>query len=154
MVDSVLHDILKDELAGLERVVALLHAEHEVLTRARIDDLAGISEQKEQAVQSLEKLSAVRRNMLTASNIPDDGSAIAEWLLVHDPRSLALWETLIDLARQASQFNRNNGQLLACREEANRALMNVLLSGREIENGYTADGRLSHAAARRPLDRA
>lgn len=154
MTDTALHAALKDELAGLELVISLLHEEQETLTRARIDQLAIISENKSRAIANLEHFSVERRALMMARNIPDDGSAISEWLTQHEPALLETWETLIDLARQAAQYNRSNGQLIASREEANRALMNLLLSERDTDNGYTADGRLSHAAARRRLDRA
>lgn len=154
MTNTALHAALKDELAGLERVIAILHEEQETLTRARIDHLADISENKSRAIAELEHLTAERRVLMLARNIPDDGSAISDWLTQHEPALLETWKTLIDLARQAAQYNRSNGQLIASREEANRALMSLLLAERETENGYTADGRLSHGASRRPLDRA
>ena len=149
-----LHAAVKDELASLERVIAILHEEQETLTRARIELLADISEKKSQAVSTLEHHSAERRALMLACDIPDDGSAISEWLSSHDPELLETWQTLIDLARQAAQYNRSNGRLISSREEANRALMNVLLTEQGIESAYTADGRLSHIASRRPLDRA
>lgn len=154
MTDNTLHSALKDELAGLERVIAILHEEKETLTRARIDHLAEIAQTKSQAIAELELLSAERRALMQARNIPDDGSAISDWLTQHEPDLLETWETLIDLARQAAQYNRANGQLISHREEANRALMSLLLAERDTDNGYTADGRLSHGASRRPLDRA
>ncbi len=155
MSNTALHTALKDELAALERMIAILHEEQETLTRARIEQLADISEKKNQAVAELEHLTAERRLLMLSRNIPDDGSAISEWLTQHEPSLLEPWQTLIDLARQAAQFNRSNGRLLASREEANRALMGLLLNEHSVEDsGYTADGQLSHKANRRRLDRA
>ncbi len=154
MTDTTLHAALNDELASLERVISILHDEQEMLARARIDHLADIAENKSRAIAELEHFTAERRALMLARNIPDDGSAISDWLTRHEPALLETWETLIDLARQAAQYNRSNGQLISSREEANRALMSLLLAERETDNGYTADGRLSHGASRRPLDRA
>lgn len=154
MKDTVLHAIIKDELASLERMLVILREEQDTLTRARIDHLSDITEQKNRAIAELERLSAERRTLMAARNIPDDGSAISAWLETHEPSLLETWETLIALARQASQYNQSNSQLLNSREEANRALMGLLISEHEIENSYTADGRLSHTTSRRPLDRA
>lgn len=154
MTDIALHGALKDELAALERMIGILHEEQETLTRARIEHLAEVSENKSRAVAELEHFTAERRVLMLARSIPDDGSAISEWLSRHEPDLLETWQTLIDLARQAAQYNRSNGRLLASREETNRALMGLLLAERGLENGYTADGQLSHSAARRPLDRA
>lgn len=155
MPDIALHAALKDELAALERMIALLQQEQEVLTRARIEQLAEISDQKARQVAQLEHLTAERRSLMLARNIPDDGSAISDWLSRHEPDLLETWQTLIDLARQAAQYNRSNGRLIASREEANRALMGLLLNERSVEDtGYTADGQLAHKANRRRLDRA
>lgn len=154
MPDLSLHTALNDELAALERMIAILKEEQETLTRARIENLAEISENKNRAISELEHLTAERRALMVVRNIPDDGSAISDWLAQHEPALLETWQTLIDLARQAAQHNRNNGRLLASREEANRALMELLLAERGLESGYTADGQLSHSTTRRPLDRA
>lgn len=154
MADMALHSALKDELACLELIVALLKEEQEVLARARIDQLSDITSNKTKLVAELESLSATRRTLMQARNIPDDGSAIANWLAIHESSSLSLWQTLIDLARQAATYNRSNGKLLANREEANRNLMRILLAEQDTETGYSADGRISHSASRRPLDRA
>lgn len=154
MTDTALHCALKDELAALERVVALLHDEQRVLTHARIEQLADISEQKSRAVAELENLTATRRALVQAREIPDDGSAISAWLSSHEPALLETWETLIDLAREASQLNKSNGKLIAGREEANRTLLNLLLADHEAGDSYSADGHLAHRAPRRPLDRA
>ncbi|WP_177187725.1 flagella synthesis protein FlgN [Formivibrio citricus] len=149
-----LHSALKDELACLEQVVALLKKEQEVLASARIDQLSDITNNKTRLVAELENFSAVRLALMQTHNIPDDGSAIAGWLATHAPSSLDLWKTLIDLARQAAAYNRSNGQLLSGREEANRNLMRILLAEQDAETGYSADGRISHSSTRRPLDRA
>lgn len=154
MADMALHSALKDELACLEQVVALLKEEQEVLARARIEQLSNITNNKTKLVAELESFSATRRTLMQARDIPDDGSAIADWLAMHEPTSLPLWQTLIDLARQAATYNRSNAQLLAGREEANRNLMRILLTEQDTETGYSADGRISHSASRRPLDRA
>ena len=154
MESSPLHNAIKDELAVLEQVVATLKREQEVLASARIEQLTDITENKTKLVAELETLSARRSSLMQASNIPDDGSAITSWISLHEPATLPLWQTLIDLARQAAQYNRSNGKLLASREEANRNLMRILLSEQDADSGYSADGRMSLSTSRRRLDRA
>lgn len=154
MADQALRSAIEDELAALEKMVALLQQEQEVLAHARIDQLADITENKTRLVAELETLTSRRRAVMSGREIPDDGSAIAEWLATHEPATLPVWQNLIELARQAAQRNNGNRQLLASREEANRNLMRVLLEEQDAESSYSANGRLTHSAARRPLDRA
>ncbi len=155
MAESALHTALKDELVSLEKVIILLKQEQDLLARARIDELASLTQAKISTVTQLEQLSTARKAQMSALDIPDDGSAISAWLGKHDPLALESWETLLEMAKQAAQYNRSNGQLLASREEANRALMNILISQQEAETAYNADGLLSHGGTtRRRLDRA
>lgn len=155
MAESALHKVLKDELVSLEKVITLLKQEQDLLARARIDELAVLTQTKISAITQLEHFSTTRKAQMSALDIPDDGSAISAWLGKHDPLALESWETLLEMAKQAAQYNRSNSQLLASREEANRALMNILISQQEAETAYTADGLLSHGGAtRRRLDRA
>lgn len=155
MAESALHTALKDELASLEKVIILLKQEQDLLARARIDELAALTQTKISAVAQLELLSASRKAHMSALDIPDNGSAISAWLGKHDSLALESWETLIEMAKKAAQYNRSNSQLLASREDANRSLMNILISQQEAETAYTADGLLSHGGAtRRKLDRA
>lgn len=155
MAESALQTALKDELASLERVIVLLKEEQDILTRARIDQLAKITEEKNRAIAELEQFSTNRQTVMSSHDIPDDGSAISAWITQHDPAALELWETLIDLAKQAAQYNRSNGKLLASREEANRTLMNILIADHDADTSYTANGRLSHnSATRRRFDKA
>ena len=154
MNDAALHTAIRNELACLEQMISLLIKEQEALTRARIDHLSQISTQKVALVNQLEAFSAARQAILAEHQIADERSAISNYLQQNVPLALSDWESLLNHAQQAAQYNQANGKLLQAREEANRTLMNILNQEQESDTGYSADGPHIQNHVRRPLDRA
>lgn len=154
MSHNALQTAIQNELACLEKMISLLLEEQEALTRARIDQLSQISEQKTQLVNTLEAHSAARQAAMAAQQVPDERAAITEWLTHNAPALLSEWNALLACAAKAAQYNQSNGKLLQSREEANRTLINILNQEHDQDTGYSADGRHTYNHSRRPLDRA
>lgn len=152
MHNQAISSALEAEIAGLERLLVILHDEQAILIGAHIDRLADLLPLKSQLLLELENATQMRRNAFSASGIADNASAITDWLAGSAPDQKARWEKLLSLAQQAAHFNRSNGQLIQNREEAQRVFLNSLAKTEDA--AYTANGRVISSSNRRPLDQA
>lgn len=140
------------EIAGLERLLVILHDEQTILTGAHIDRLADLLPRKSQLLIELENATNARQAVFQKIGITDHPDSINTWMASAGPELQAKWEALIALARQAAHFNRSNGQLIQNREEAQRIFLNSLT--KTDDTAYTANGRVINRNNRRPFDQA
>lgn len=150
---SLLVSAIDNELLEVERLVALIQSEQDVLVSRHLDQISPILELKVQALQVLE--SATRHRVAVAEALGlNSTDSISDFFIVNPP-ALGQWQRLLLQAKLAEVLNRSNAQLVQCHEEANHHLMGMLSQQKNQEIAYSADGRLSHQSGLgRPFDRA
>ncbi|WP_297576282.1 flagellar export chaperone FlgN [uncultured Deefgea sp.] len=148
-----LYSSIAIELLEVERLVALMQREQDILVSRQFDQMNDLLVLKARAVQQLEMAtqsrlqSAQQLNLHTASQLSD--------YLLGDRKIAPQWQQLQQQAKLAAVLNRSNAQLVQCHEEANRHLLSLLSQEKNQEIAYSANGRLRHQSAiGRPLDRA
>lgn len=150
---SQLHTAIQTELLEVERLVALMQREQDILVSRQLDQISPILELKTQALLQLEAVTRQRITLAEASNL-QSADDVTQFLQL-DPAALAQWQQLQLQAKFAEVLNRSNAQLVKCHEEANHHLMSLLSKQKNQEMAYSADGRLSHQPGLgRPFDRA
>ncbi len=150
---SQLHTAIQTELLEVERLVALMQREQDILVSRQLDQISPILELKTQALLQLEAVTRQRIALAEASNL-QSADDVTQFLQL-DPAALAQWQQLQLQAKFAEVLNRSNAQLVKCHEEANHHLMSLLSKQKNQEMAYSADGRLSHQSGLgRPFDRA
>ncbi len=150
---SQLHTAIQTELLEVERLVALMQREQDILVSRQLDQIPPILELKTQALLQLEAVTRQRITLAEAANL-QSADDLTQFLQL-DPAALAQWQQLQLQAKFAEVLNRSNAQLVKCHEEANHHLMSLLSKQKNQEMAYSADGRLSHQSGLgRPFDRA
>lgn len=150
---SQLHTAIQTELLEVERLVALMQREQDILVSRQLDQISPILELKTQALLQLEAVTRQRITLAEAANL-QSADDLTQFLQL-DPAALAQWQQLQLQAKFAEVLNRSNAQLVKCHEEANHHLMSLLSKQKNQEMAYSADGRLSHQSGLgRPFDRA
>jgi flagellar biosynthesis/type III secretory pathway chaperone len=144
---------IEAELLEVERLVALIQREQDVLVSRHLDQISPILELKTLALQQLEVVT--RERIAVADRLDLKSASDVSEFLQFDSSALAQWQQLQLQAKLAEVLNRSNAQLVKCHEEANHHLMSLLSKQKNQEMAYSADGRLSHQSGLgRPLDRA
>ena len=150
---SQLHTAIHTELLEVERLVALMQREQDILVSRQLDQISPILELKTQALLQLEIMTRQRIALAEVSNL-HSADDVTQFLQT-EPTALAHWQQLQLQAKFAEVLNRSNAQLVKCHEEANHHLMSLLSKQKNQEMAYSADGRLSHQSSLgRPFDRA
>ena len=141
------------ELLEVERLVALMQREQDILVNRQFDQMNDLLVLKTRAVQQLEMATQCRVQCAQQLNLHTT-SQLSDYLL-GDRKIAPQWQQLQQQAKLAEVLNRSNAQLVQCHEEANRHLLSLLSKEKNQEIAYSANGRLRHQPTLgRPLDRA
>lgn len=155
MTGQALTDAIRTEIAGLERLLAILKEEEAALIGAHIDRLSEIIPTKSLLISELEQASQARKAQMQAEGVSDHRDTIASWLSQQSGTQQQQWQHLLKLAEEAAQYNRSNGRLIQSREEAQRAFLNSINHQQANGDiGYTASGRITGHNKRRPFEKA
>ncbi|QKJ67988.1 flagellar protein FlgN [Deefgea piscis] len=148
-----LNQAITIELLEVERLVALMQREQDILTTRQFDQINDLLILKTRAVQQLEIATQSRMQCARQLNL-HTASQMNDYLSV-DSKIAPQWRHLQQQAKLAEVLNRSNAQLVQCHEDANRHLLSLLSQEKNQEIAYSANGRLRHQQTLgRPLDRA
>lgn len=144
--DALLH--LNNELAEMQKFVALLTSEQQSLLNNDTDSLLALSDAKTRAVSQLTEMGSSRRKALLTNST----DTMEKWAAQHAPNSLAVWSNIRKLAAQAQQLNSTNGELIHSRMRSNQQALNVLYTASKNAAGlYGADGQANISSTGRHL---
>jgi flagellar biosynthesis/type III secretory pathway chaperone len=144
---------LAAEIAAVQRFVALLGEEKQVLGNGKTEELTRVIEAKGKLAEELTALGAARQAALVALGVPESSSAVENWLRAQkNPRLLEGWQTLQQLAREAQTLNELNGQCIALLSRNNRQLMDALAGQQASAATYGPDGQTPRGAGLRIRD--
>lgn len=142
------------EAAALQRFVALLERERKVLIKGEVDRLFDIVREKNDLAVQLALLSTQRGSVLAADGLAPDRSGMAAWFAAHPAASDAqgVWSSLLSLASEARELNRDNGNLIQLRLQHNAQALEALLGANASLKLYGPDGQSTPASGHRISD--
>lgn len=132
--------LAEEEAKVVAAFVQTLHQEQEALVAGQIDQILPLSGAKEVYCQRLDRFARQRLMLLSASGITA-GAALDNWLSAQEQPVRTAWQSLLKLAEEARNINRQNGQLIASRMQSNSQALNVLLSAADRASLYGPDGQ-------------
>ncbi len=142
--------LVRDEHLQLAGFVELLKQEEALLVENSIDPLLTLASEKTERYRGLQRLSDERVVLFARMGIPVSGNAIRA-TLSPDPEALALWNEVVDLAREAHRRNALNGRLIAERLQNNQQALTTLLMAAEQPQIYGPDGQARPTGGSRHL---
>lgn len=152
---SSLGRMLESEADAVSAFVFLLREEQEALTAGNADALPGIVGRKAAASATLASISAARNAELSRQGHAIDKAGVETWLKANagDRAAVAAWHRLQELAAEARELNRLNGDLIRLRMSHNAQMLEILLAANR-QDLYGADGQTSATTTRRIIDSA
>lgn len=133
--------LIEDEAALLDDFVALLKREESLLIDAQTDALLELAEHKTRMYRRLQFLSDERSRLFAASRLALNNDTMRR-ALAQDAAATSCWERLIELARDASERNRINGQLISERMQNNQQALTILMAAASQPSAtYGPDGQ-------------
>ncbi len=132
------------EVTAVQRFLALLELEQDLLVKGEVDDLIDLALQKNALAAQITALGSRRTEALAAAGLPADRPEIDAWLAVHPSESRArdAWNSLMSLAGQAHEVNRANGDLIQIRMQHNAQALEALLGSNAAHS--LRPGRAKH----------
>lgn len=131
--------LIDSEAVLLRAFIALLEREETLLIAGDADALLALSHDKTDRFHKLQRLHADRALLLGRMRRPDTDASVRE-LCAPLPDTLARWDEIHGLAREAQRRNALNGKLVAERMQHNQAALSVLLSAANRPQLYDSAG--------------
>ena len=142
--------LIDSEAALLRAFVALLEREEALLIAGEADALFALTDEKTDRYRRLQRLHEDRALLLGRMARPATEASIRE-LCASLPDTLAYWDEIRELAREAQRRNALNGKLVAERMRHNQAALAVLLTAADRPQLYDAGGMARTTGAGRHL---
>ena len=142
--------MIDSEATLMRRFIEVLEHEEAMLIAGDTDNLLAMSQEKSDFYRALQQHHDSRSLLLSRQNLPNNDASIR--LVCKDlPDTLARWNELLELARQAKERNENNGRLIAERMQHNQAALSILLAASDGLQLYDAEGMARPAGRGRHL---
>lgn len=133
---------IEGEVALLTRFVELLQREQASLAQGVAEDLPQLADQKNDLVIQLNHLSAQRAAFLEVRGLTADRAGIDAWCAqAQDPEATAAWQQVLQLATEARELNRVNGELIQTRMQFTAKALEALGGARNSLELYGPDGQ-------------
>lgn len=131
--------LIDAEASLMRRFVDLLVREEALLVGGDTDTLMILSREKTELYQTLQRHHDSRALLLGQQRLPNTDASIRQ-VCRNLPDTLARWDELLELAREARTRNALNGQLINERMQHNQAALSVLLAAAEHPQLYDSAG--------------
>lgn len=133
------------EVAAVRSFIGLLQLEQQALRDGETDVLPEIVERKTSAAATLTDCAARRNVLLSGAGFASDRPGIDAWLRAHaeDSAVRTNWSLLLELASEARELNRLNGDLIRLRVQHNAQALEALLGASRPLQLYGPDGQTS-----------
>ena len=151
-----LAEIIAAEADMVSAFVALLREEQEILKSGTPDALPSVVERKTVLAARLNPQSQLRNRTLAAAGHATDRVGMEAWLKQHgdDAATRKAWTRLLDLAREAHELNRLNGELIRVRQQHAAEALDALLPGLRQDIYGASGGQGTPTTTRRIIDSA
>ena len=131
--------LIDGERALMRRIVDILEQEESLLIAGETDALLSLVKEKTEVYHLIQRHHDNRALLLARLGLQNNSGAIRQ-LCASMPDTLARWDEVVELARQAQARNNINGQLITERMHNNQAALSVLLTAADQPQLYGADG--------------
>jgi flagellar biosynthesis/type III secretory pathway chaperone len=149
---------LQEELASVDELSRILHAEQRCLLEGNADALLALADVKSRTVERLAELARLRAAYLHEQRLIPGTAGMQQWLAsqasAERTRLADAWARLLALTAFARAANRINGGLIATRLGHNQAALATLQSAAQHHTGYGPDGQSEFRVGNRELARA
>ncbi|MQY51613.1 flagellar protein FlgN [Rhodocyclus tenuis] len=140
-----LSEAIEAESSAIVEFIDILRREQDALTEAKADELAPLIAEKITAANAVAQRAQTRNTLLASRQLPADRDGIAAWLETH-PGDLAAqrgWNHLLELATEARELTRVNGDLVRLHLQHNAQALEALLGSTRPLPLYGPDGQHS-----------
>ncbi|HMV03997.1 MAG TPA: flagellar protein FlgN [Accumulibacter sp.] len=146
---------LDDECLAIERFVALLRTERELLVQGEVDQMSDLLQDKGRLSNQLAQLAEQRSRLLAADGRMPDRQGMAAWFAAHpaETKACAAWTRLRSLTEEARDLNQMNGELIRLHLQHTAEALSILGAGAP-PGLYGPDGQSTSSASGRIADRA
>ncbi len=134
---------LTAERKQLREFVSLLQREQTALVENTTDELLELAEQKSTLALVLTKFVETRNALLRTRIAQLNADSIDAWLQHQEPQGLAIWQEILQLGKQARQFNQSSGELIQMKLRHNQQALTALGNAVNKANLYGPDGQTS-----------
>lgn len=132
--------LAEEEAKVVVEFVQVLKQEQEALVTGQTDRIVPLADAKNTFCQQLDRFGRHRLMLIGAAGMTS-GESLKIWLSQQAQAVRDAWSALISLAREAQDLNRQNGQLISNRMQANSQALNVLLAAADRASLYGPDGQ-------------
>lgn len=130
--------LLVTETAQLEQFVSLLGEERQVLDVRNVEPLFALAERKAQIAAKLKQFADARSALLAQAGLANARDGILTLIGKADHPD---WQRYLELAQQARDLNRDNGQMVTEMLRNNHQALAVLLAHSDQPTIYGRDGQ-------------
>jgi len=130
------------ERTALHAFIRLLETEQRALLDEQTEQIQALADNKTQMVEGLTKLVNARRSGMLTRGIKIEPGSMETWLQTHTAINLPVWHEIRQLATQAQNMNRTNGELIQVKMRHNQQTLTMLHNATHSANGlYGPDGQ-------------
>ena len=135
--------ILTSETEAVSLFVVVLKKEQKALAQGDTEALPTLVEEKNVLGGQLATLATQRNVLLAGQGLAGDRPGVEAWCAGHPEEKVvaAAWAGVLELAREAKELNRLNGELIALRMQHNARALEALRSGNNPLDLYGPDGQ-------------
>lgn len=145
---------LSAEVEAVDRFVTLLKTEQIALSKGDTETLPVLAENKDKVAAQLASLAVQRNTFLTSQGFSSDRPGIDSWCSSNpnETEALGAWTKIIELASEARELNRLNGELIRMRMQYNASALEALRRSGNSLDLYGPDGQAKTIEQRRIND--
>ena len=140
-----MHDILKAELAAVNRFIDILQQEQTALVSADVDTLLPLSDSKTKQADELRLLAQQRVDQLIQAGFSGNREGMDAWLAEQPTAGRndmkKVWDDLLQAGRTAQRLNETNGKLIEIHLQHNQQALSALASAANQSGVYGKDGQ-------------
>lgn len=141
--DTELRNALTIEVGALRAFVCLLQEEQRLLTENQTETLLATAERKSAQALHLNQLAESRLVLIRRQHPELSDDDIASWLAENSAECRTIWQEMRELADQAKQLNRVNGELIQMKLRHNQQTLTTLTQAVQKADLYGPDGQRS-----------
>jgi len=131
----------QNELSALSRFIEVLQQEQSALTKADLNQLITVSQEKNKLAEQLNQLGRDRIATLASLGVGGDTASVENWLKTQPADVKTAWITLLESAKAAQHLNQINGKLIETQLQHTQQALNALSSAANQSAVYGADGQ-------------
>lgn len=140
-INKLLVEVLTEEVSGFKEFRRLLLSEQEALMTANTEAISETTETKDVRYQKLNRLASDRAKLISSLGFAATKQGVFSWVNQSPEDVVALWNVLLDLAKEVQRLNDVNGKLIHTRLQYTQQTLSALLTAVNQANLYGSNGQ-------------